>query len=131
MSGDVAREHTHFLAQVPVRILEVRAAARLSGRARAGARARAQPGAAHVGGSLPVHVVRLDEVTICSPFPPHLPGLGSCGAHFVGLNAKTLGLSFEGRPAEAWTREFFEGYRPAIEARVRAETVEHAGATAR
>src|SRR5262249_7912561 len=31
-------------------------------------------------------VVGLDDVTICSPFPPHLPDLGRAGAHFVGLN---------------------------------------------
>lgn len=33
-------------------------------------------------------VVTLDEVTICSPFPPHVPWLGTCGAHFVGLNMR-------------------------------------------
>jgi hypothetical protein len=68
--------------------------------------------------ALPIHVVRVDEVTICSPFPPHLQRLGSCGAHFVGLNARSLGWSLEGKPAEAWTREHFDRLRPAVEARV-------------
>jgi hypothetical protein len=45
------------------------------------------------------HVVFLEEVTICSPFPPHLPYLGSCGAHFVGLNVRHLSWDFYGRPA--------------------------------
>ncbi len=34
------------------------------------------------------HVVSLDDVAICSPFPPHAPRMGRCGAHFVGLNVK-------------------------------------------
>jgi hypothetical protein len=33
-------------------------------------------------------VVSVREVTICGYFPPHLPELGSCGAHFVGVNVK-------------------------------------------
>ncbi len=36
----------------------------------------------------PPLVVTLGEVAICSPFPPHMQGLGSCGAHFVGLNMR-------------------------------------------
>jgi hypothetical protein len=50
-------------------------------------------------------VVRLDEVSICSPFPPHLPNLGRCGAHFVGLNARSLPWELEGRPAVEYIRE--------------------------
>jgi hypothetical protein len=34
------------------------------------------------------HVVGLDDVAICSPFPPHAERAGRCGAHFVGLNIK-------------------------------------------
>lgn len=68
--------------------------------------------------ALPVHVVRLEEVSICSPFPPHLPDLGRCGAHFVGLNARSLGWSLEGRPAEEWTRAHYDRLRPQLEARV-------------
>jgi hypothetical protein len=36
----------------------------------------------------PPLVVRLDEVAISSPNPPHVKLLGSCGAHFVGLNVR-------------------------------------------
>jgi hypothetical protein len=46
-----------------------------------------------------MHVVTLDDVSICSPFPPHLPLPGRCGAHFVGLNARRLPWSHEGLPA--------------------------------
>lgn len=63
-----------------------------------------------------VGVITLEEITICSPFPPHLPGLGRCGAHFVGLNARAIPWSFEGRPAlevrrEHWLRWRGEVYR--------------------
>ena len=34
----------------------------------------------------PPMVVPVADVAICSPFPPHAPDLGRCGAHFVGLN---------------------------------------------
>jgi hypothetical protein len=34
----------------------------------------------------PPAVVPVSDVAICSPFPPHVPDLGRCGAHFVGLN---------------------------------------------
>jgi hypothetical protein len=50
-------------------------------------------------------IVRVDEVSICSPLPPHLPGLGRCGAHFVGLNARALRWAYEGRPASELVRE--------------------------
>jgi hypothetical protein len=50
-------------------------------------------------------VVTVEEVTICSPFPPHLPYLGRCGAHFCGLNAKQLPWSLEGRPAVEYIEE--------------------------
>ena len=44
------------------------------------------------------------QVAVCSPFPPHLPGPGSCGVHFVGLNAKRvrwIGERAPGRGAAA------------------------------
>lgn len=66
------------------------------------------------------HVVTTDDVTICSPFPPHQPHLGRCGAHFVGLNARSLGWSLEGRPAEAYT---LDNWR-----RLRLEVCERVGA---
>lgn len=59
-------------------------------------------------------VVRLSEVAICSPFPPHLPSLGSCGVHFVGLNARELPWSIEGRGASSYIREHWRRHRDEI-----------------
>jgi hypothetical protein len=66
----------------------------------------------------PTLVVGLDEVTICSPIPPNLPGLGRCGAHFIGLNARSLPWRYEGRPASELLREHFRRHQPALRARV-------------
>jgi hypothetical protein len=62
------------------------------------------------------YVVSVHDVTICSPFPPHLPHLGRCGAHFVGLNAKRFDWDFYGEPAgdvraRHWERNRAELYR--------------------
>ena len=65
-----------------------------------------------------IHLVRLEEVTICSPFPPHLPHLGTCGAHFVGLNSHSLGWSVDGLAAETVTRQRFLRHVPAIHRRL-------------
>ena len=46
------------------------------------------------------HVVDLGDVTICSPFYPHVPELGRFGAHFVGLNTRVLDWEYYGRPAK-------------------------------
>ena len=63
-------------------------------------------------------IVRLDEVSICSPFPPHLPSAGSCGAHFVGLNAHTLPWRYYDRPAIDCLREHWQRCRDELAARV-------------
>jgi|GEM_PF-757784 len=67
---------------------------------------------------LPVHVVQTEDVSICSPFPPHSPELGRCGAHFVGLNAKALPWSYEGVPASELTRAHFASHHEELVARV-------------
>jgi hypothetical protein len=64
------------------------------------------------------HVVSLDDVPICSPFPPHLSHLGSCGAHFVGLNVRDLPWDFHGRPATEWRLEHWHAHLPELERRV-------------
>jgi hypothetical protein len=64
-----------------------------------------------------VRVVTVDEVSICSPFPPHLPGLGRCGAHFVGLNARQLPWTMDGRPASELTSSHFARHLPELRAR--------------
>lgn len=65
-----------------------------------------------------VGVVTLEEVTISSPFPPHLPRLGRCGAHFVGLNAHSLPWRYEGRPALEVRREHWLRWRGEVGRRV-------------
>jgi hypothetical protein len=66
----------------------------------------------------PPLVVTVDEVTICSPFPPHQPYLGRCGGHFVGLNARRLPWALEGRPAVDHLREHWLRLRPVVYERV-------------
>jgi len=66
----------------------------------------------------PVEVVSLADLTLCSPFPPHLAHLGRCGAHFCGLNARDLGWQLEGRPASAHVREHWRRHRPELYDRV-------------
>jgi hypothetical protein len=63
-------------------------------------------------------VVSTDNVSICSPFPPHQPGLGRCGAHFVGLNARELPWALEGRSASELIREHWRRLRPELHARL-------------
>jgi hypothetical protein len=62
----------------------------------------------------PPYVVAVDEVAICGPFPPHRQALGRCGAHFVGLNAKRLPWSYDGRPGESYVREHWQRLRPRL-----------------
>jgi hypothetical protein len=64
-------------------------------------------------------VVSIEEVSICSPFPPHLPHLGTCGVHFVGINAKNLAGEINGRPITEYLREHWERHRSALIERVR------------
>lgn len=66
----------------------------------------------------PAEVVSLADVTICSPFPPHLPHLGRCGAHFCGLNTRDLGWQLDGRPASDYVRAHFRRHRDALYAHV-------------
>jgi hypothetical protein len=63
-------------------------------------------------------VVTIEEVTICSPFPPHIPYLGRCGAHFVGLNVKQLPWELDGRPATEYTRDNWCHHRTELYERV-------------
>lgn len=73
----------------------------------------------------PPYAVSVHDVTICSPFPPHLPHLGRCGAHFVGLNAKRFGWDFYGEPAEGVRARHWERYRTELYQRVGLEPVLH------
>jgi hypothetical protein len=66
----------------------------------------------------PPAVVSMEDVTICSPFPPHRPELGRCGAHFCGLNARHVPWQLEGRYAEEWIAEHWQRHLPTLRANV-------------
>jgi hypothetical protein len=66
----------------------------------------------------PPLVVRTEEVSICSPFWPHQPQLGRCGAHLVGLNARRIPWNYYERPATEVRIEHWEAHRPELYARV-------------
>ncbi len=62
--------------------------------------------------------VPCEDVTICSPFYPHQPHLGRCGAHFVGLNARTLPWSYYDRPATEWIADHWARLGPEVADRI-------------
>jgi hypothetical protein len=64
-------------------------------------------------------IVSAEEVTICSPFPPHAPHVGTCGVHFVGLNAKSLPWEYNGRPGVEYIREHWSAHLPAIREKIK------------
>ncbi|MGZ5182877.1 MAG: hypothetical protein ACXWC2_20565 [Ramlibacter sp.] len=70
--------------------------------------------AAALSRTAPLRTVSLREVSVCSPFHPHLPDLGRCGAHFVGLNTRHIAWDYYGRPADAWMAEHWQRQRPAL-----------------
>jgi hypothetical protein len=74
----------------------------------------------------PPLMVTRDDVSICSPFPPHAPQFGRCGVHFVGLNARHLPCDYEGRPAVAWIRENWLRHRGELSRKVGLNSPEHA-----
>lgn len=63
-------------------------------------------------------IISTKEVSICSPFPPHVPNLGFCGAHFVGLNAKSLPWNYEGRPGVEHIRAHWTAHLPIIREKI-------------
>jgi len=60
------------------------------------------------------HLVPLAEVPICSPFPPHALEIGTCGARFVGLDARCQPWSLAGRAASELVRDHFARCRAAL-----------------
>ena len=66
----------------------------------------------------PPLVVGTDEVSICSPFHPHMPEPGRCGAHFVGLNAHDIPWRYYDRPAVEVRLEHWQRHRPFLYDRV-------------
>jgi hypothetical protein len=59
-------------------------------------------------------VVGLEDVTVCSPFHPHLPNLGRCGAHFVGLNARHINWDYYDHPADWWMTQHWQRHRQTL-----------------
>jgi hypothetical protein len=59
-------------------------------------------------------LVRKEEVSICSPFWPRSPELGTCGAHFVGLNTPHIPWNYYDRPADQWRDEHWARHRAAL-----------------
>lgn len=62
--------------------------------------------------------VTLEDVTLCSPFHPHHPEVGRCGAHFVGLNARHVPWHYHDRPADEWMTEHWRRQHPLMQLRV-------------
>ncbi len=62
----------------------------------------------------PLFLVKTSEVSICSPFWPRSPELGTCGAHFVGMNAPHLPWDYFDRPADIWREEHWQRHRPVL-----------------
>jgi hypothetical protein len=59
-------------------------------------------------------VVTVEEVSICSLFHPHRPERGSCGAHYVGLNAREIPWTYYDRPALEVRLDHWRSHRPAL-----------------
>lgn len=59
-------------------------------------------------------LVAQEEVSICSPFWPRRPALGTCGAHFVGLNSRHLPWNYYDEPGDLVRRRHWDGHRPAL-----------------
>jgi len=53
-------------------------------------------------------VVTLQEVSVSGYFRPHMLELGACGAHFVGVNAKHLPWTWNGRSGEEYIHEYWD-----------------------
>ena len=62
----------------------------------------------------PLGLVSTREVSICSPFWPRSPEFGTCGAHFVGMNARHTNWNYYDRPADAWLDEHWARCRPRL-----------------
>lgn len=65
-----------------------------------------------------VDVVTVDEVSICSPIPPHHENLGACGAHFVGLNARSMSWGYGGAAPTDLIARHWDGYLPLLQKNV-------------
>lgn len=62
----------------------------------------------------PLYLVSRAEVSICSPFWPKSPELGTCGAHFTGMNARHIPWNYYDRPADDWLADHWRRHRPEL-----------------
>lgn len=62
----------------------------------------------------PLFLVKSSEVSICSPFWPRSPELGTCGAHLVGMNAHHIPWNYYDRSADEWLEEHWQTTRPLL-----------------
>jgi hypothetical protein len=62
----------------------------------------------------PLYLVSTREVSICSPFWPRSAEFGTCGAHFVGMNARHTAWNYYDRPADLWLDEHWARSRPLL-----------------
>jgi hypothetical protein len=69
----------------------------------------------------PHRVVGVEEVSISGYFRPHLLELGSCVAHFVGVNVKRSRSMWQGRPVSAYAHDFWDWRKEGVRALVTAE----------
>ena len=63
-------------------------------------------------------VVTLEEVSICGYFRPHQLDLGSCGAHFVGVNIRKAPFEWNGRSGEEYVHGFWDSMKPDVMRRI-------------
>jgi len=63
-------------------------------------------------------VVTLEEVSICGYFRPHQLDLGSCGAHFVGVNIRKAPFEWNGRPGEEYVQGFWDSMKLDVISRI-------------
>jgi hypothetical protein len=67
-------------------------------------------------------VVPLSEVSISGYFRPHMLELGSCGAHFVGVNVKRTATTWNERPCEVYIYEYWDYRKSEVERLVREQS---------
>lgn len=61
------------------------------------------------------YVINTQDVSICSVFPQHMRCPGRSGAHFVGLNARQLPWTINGRSISQAIRENWDRWKPHVQ----------------
>ncbi|HET9086796.1 MAG TPA: hypothetical protein VFN53_04685 [Acidobacteriaceae bacterium] len=101
--------------ELPLQEVLVEAAAKLGGKLQLTAEIEEQGlQVAAVCRLHPPLLVTQREISICSPFWPRSPELGTCGAHFVGMNAPHLPWNYYDSPADEWLEDHWRRHRPEL-----------------